>query len=165
MMSRDPKRSSHAKAFINIAAEVLGNEKGGELCNLYGLSEGMRDTDALQRMCLFESDIGFFFAALSMCEAHLVPKTYFQIFDVPNPFDGPLREQGDFATHTFDITTLLGGYDEALLPRGYGEVISGWRDKILDIVGDGTAPCGGYAASGRALVVGREGVREVDKGE
>jgi carboxylesterase type B len=168
MMSRDPSRSSHAAAFRHIATDVLGPQSGAELCRIYGLEEGMDDPEALTRICLFESDIGFFCAALSVARAHLVPKTYFQIFDLPNPFNGPLSSQGKFATHTFDIATLMGGYDESLLPGDYVEVIADWRTKILAFVRDGSALCGVYSdedGDGKALIVGREGVREIHGGE
>lgn len=161
MMSRDSSRSQHAAAFISIATNVLGPERAARLCDIYDVDANTPDPEALQKICLFESDTGFFFAALHMCTSS--PATYFQIFDLPDPFPGPLASQGRFATHTFDITTLLGGYDESLLPEGYGEVISNWRDKILAFVRDGTGICEEFGAEGKALVVGSEGVREVDR--
>jgi carboxylesterase type B len=165
MMSKDESRKDHAAAFRKISSEVLGEGKGKELCAIYGVEEGMDDGEALQRVCLFESDIGFFFAAMSIAESDLVHDTYFQIFDLANPFDGPLSSQGRFATHTFDITTLLGGYDETLLPEGYAGVISGWRNKILAFVKDGTAPCERYKEDGRAMIVGKDGVKEIERKE
>ena len=165
MMARDEKRKEHAGAFRAIARDVLGREAGEELCRLYGIEDGAPDAEALQRICLFESDIGFFFAALATCESGLVDATYFQIFDLPDPFDGPLKEMGEYATHTFDVTTLLGGYDESLLPREYKSVVDAWRDTMLDFVVDGSAPCERYGEGGRALVIGRDGVKEVGRGE
>jgi carboxylesterase type B len=168
MMARDEARSRHGRAFVRIAVDVLGDDHGSELCDIYGVTEGQDDDDALQRVCLFESDVGFFFGALSIAEAGLVEKTYFQIFDLPNPFDGPLRKMGKFATHTFDITTLLGGYDESLLPEGYAAVIAKWRDVILDFVVDGTPPCevyGGKEGKKGALLVDQHGVRSIEREE
>jgi carboxylesterase type B len=165
MMSRDSSRSNHASAFLHIASDVLGPSVGVQLCDMYGVKQGQSDPDALQRICLFESDIGFFFAALSMCEANLARSTYFQIFDLPNPFDGPLREQGEFATHTFDITTLLGGYDEAGLPGAYESVVGEWRDKVLDFVREGKAPCRDYSEGKGAMVIDVEGVSKVKREE
>ncbi|KAF2032532.1 alpha/beta-hydrolase [Setomelanomma holmii] len=167
MMSRDANRTGHAKAFVDIATDVLGKNLGSELCELYDIENGQDDADALQRICLFESDIGFFFAALATGQATVNVKdtrTYFQIFDLPNPFDGPLRQQGEFATHTFDITTTLGGVQDHFLPKGYGPVIASWRDKMLDFVVDGTAPCKPWdELEGRGLVIDKDGVREVEK--
>lgn len=179
MMSRDERRKGHADAFAKISREVLGDEMGRELCDIYDIRHSRHDSnatpsqasqqddrEALQRICLFESDIGFFFAALASCQSNLIPQTYLQIFDLPNPFDGPLKSVGEYATHTFDITTLLGGYDESLLPKGYGDVIGEWRSKILDFVYDGTAPCALYRegdGGGKALLVGKDGVRDVGR--
>jgi carboxylesterase type B len=167
MMSKDDSRSEHGKAFEKIATDVLGSSLGAELCRIYGVEAGQDDNDALQKICLFESDIGFFFAALATCQAGLVDKTYFQVFDLPNPFDGPLKEVGEYATHTFDVTTLLGGYDESLLPKGYEDVIASWRDRVLDFVCAGAEPCERYLGGeeGKVLRVGKEGVREVGRKE
>ena len=169
MMSKDDSRKDHAKAFEKIAKEVLGDNEGANLCSIYGVKTSTPDPDALQAVCLFESDIGFFAAALATVEANLIPKTYFHIFDLPNPFDGPIRKQGEFATHTFDIVTLLGGVHEERLPEAYAPVVSKWRDTILDFVVDGTPPCGEYISAGtkerRGLMVNRDGVRDVGEAE
>ncbi|KAF2629921.1 alpha/beta-hydrolase [Macroventuria anomochaeta] len=165
MMSRDPSRKNHAKAFEHIAKDMLGDEVGAELCTIYGIKGGMSDPDALQAVCLFESDIGFFAAAMATVEADLIPKTYFQIFDLPNPFDAPIRKQGEFATHTFDIVTLLGGVHEDRLPESYTPIVSAWRDAILDFVVSGKKPCEEYIRDGRegrrGLMVNKDGVREI----
>jgi carboxylesterase type B len=169
LMSQDESRKDHAKAFHHISRDVLGATNGKELCEIYGIEEHSEDADALQRICLFESDIGFFAAALSIVEGSPVKDTYFQIFDLPNPFSGPIREQGAFATHTFDIATLLGGVHEDRLPEHYGPVIARWRDMILDFVIKGTPPCERYIGRDgedrKALLVNEQGVREVGRGE
>ncbi|KAJ4318237.1 hypothetical protein N0V94_004519 [Neodidymelliopsis sp. IMI 364377] len=169
MMSKDDSRKDHAKAFDHIARDVLGTSNGAELCSIYGLKPDMPDTDALQAVCLFESDIGFFAAAIATVEAYLIPKTYFHVFDLPNSFPGPIREQGAFATHTFDIATLLGGVHEERLPESYKPVIGAWRDRILDFVVSGKAPCAEYIVDGReerrGLMVNEKGVREVGDAE
>lgn len=169
MMSKDSNRKDHAKAFSHIATDVLGPSNGAELCNIYGIKPDMPDPNALQAVCLFESDIGFFAAAVATVEADLIPKTYFQIFDLPNPFDGPIREQGRFATHTFDIVTLLGGVHEDRLPKSYAPVVKAWRDGILDFVVSGKAPCDEYIGQGRkerrGLMVSESGVRNVGEDE
>jgi carboxylesterase type B len=169
MMSKDDSRKQHAKAFRHIAKDVLGAQNGKTLCEIYDVEGDSKDADALQRICLFESDIGFFAAALSIAEGSPVKDTYFQIFDLPNPFPGPIRDQGAFATHTFDIATLLGGVHEDRLPEQYKPVIARWRDTILDFVIDGTPPCERYIGKAgedrKALLVGEQGVREVDRTE
>ncbi|KAJ4363792.1 hypothetical protein N0V95_000986 [Ascochyta clinopodiicola] len=165
MMSKDDSRKDHAQVFEHIAKDVLGSDNGAKLCKMYGLIPGMPDPDALQAVCLFESDIGFFAAAVATVEANLIPKTYFHVFDLPNPFDGPIRKQGEFATHTFDITTLLGGVHEDRLPENYKPIISAWRDRILDFVVSGKPPCAKYIGEGReerrGLMVSKDGVKDV----
>jgi len=164
MMRNDDSRKNHAQAFEQIAKDVLSPEQGAELLKIYGIEGGLDDADALQRICLFESDIGFFAAALSIAEGDLVKETYFQVFDLPNPFPGPIQEQGAFATHTFDIATLLGGVHEDRLPSHYRSVVARWRDTILDFVNRGTPPCAefvGVDGGRRGLMVDEGGVREV----
>jgi carboxylesterase type B len=170
MMSKDKSRKEHAEAFHYIARDVLGLEQGGKLCEIYGVKEGSEDADALQRICLFESDIGFFAAALSVAEGSPVKDTYFHIFDLPDPFPGgPVRRQGAFATHTFDIATLLGGVHEDRLPEHYKPVIARWRDTILDFVIEGTPPCERYIGTDgndrKALLVNEQGVGQVGREE
>ncbi|OSS46345.1 hypothetical protein B5807_08655 [Epicoccum nigrum] len=170
MMSKDSSRSHHAAAFLNIANDVLGDTDSSKLCKLYGITSSTPDAEALQAICLFESDIGFFAAAAATVEADLIPKTYFHVFDLPNPFDGPIRKQGEFATHTFDIVTLLGGVHEERLPASYKPVIGAWRDTILDFVVSGKPPCEEYIREGKrggrgGLVVDKDGVRGVREKE
>ncbi|KAF2445886.1 hypothetical protein P171DRAFT_484540 [Karstenula rhodostoma CBS 690.94] len=150
MLARDSSRANHAAAFLRIAEDVLAPL----------LQESAR-------ICLFESDIGFFAAALATAEASFVPKMYVHVFDLGNPFLGPVGEKGAFATHTFDVVTLLGGVHEHVLPERYGPVVRAWRD-VLEFVGVGKSPCaelstrdGGGGRKG--VVVNREGVREVDE--
>ncbi len=169
MMSKDPSRKEHAKAFSHIATDVLGEHEANNLCTIYNLSLNTPDLEALQAICLFESDIGFFAAAVATAEADLIPKTYFHIFDLPNPFPGPIRDRGAFATHTFDIVTLLGGVHEDRLPESYAPVVQRWRDVILDFVCKGVAPCEAYIGRGRkerrGLMVNEKGVRMLSEEE
>jgi carboxylesterase type B len=164
MMRNDANRKNHAEAFRRIAVDVLSPAHGAELMDVYGIEGVVDDADALQRICLFESDIGFFAAALSIAESNLIKETYFQIFDLPNPFSGPIRERDAFATHTFDIATLLGGVHEDRLPSQYRPVVVQWRNSILDFVVRGTPPCArfvGVDGGRRGFMVGEEGVEEV----
>lgn len=163
MMSKDKDRKDHAKHFANISNDVLGLVNGRSLCEIYGITDDNEDADALQRICLFESDIGFFAAALSVAESNLVKDTYFQIFDLPNPFPGPIHELGEFATHTFDIATLLGGTHESQLPKRYESVVSDWRNKMLDFIAKGKPPCEKFISgkTRKALLISESGLQEV----
>lgn len=164
MMKNDSGRKNHAEAFRRIAVDVLSSGHGAELMDIYGIEGVADDADALQRICLFESDIGFFAAALSIAESDLIKETYFHVFDLPDPFPGPIRERGAFATHTFDIATLLGGVHEDRLPSHYRPVIAQWRNSILDFMVRGTPPCARFVGSDgerRGKMVSEDGVREV----
>lgn len=171
MLARDSSRSHHAAAFIRIAHDVLAPPLATQLCSIYNIARDTPDPAALHAVCLFESDVGFFAAALATVEANLIPDSYFFVFDLPDPFDGPLAQHGRSATHTFDVVTLLGGVHEDRLPEGYKSVIGAWRDVVLDFVVSGTAPCATYIGDKegrgerRGLVVGVDGVREVGEGE
>ena len=168
MIAKDISRTHHAQSFRNIAVDVLGTDRANQLCDIYCIGNDTGGLDALQRICLFESDVGFFAAAVATAEADLIRKTYFHVFDLPNPFPGPVRERGAFATHTFDIVTLLGGVHEDRLPGEYAPVIRAWRDTIVDFVVSGKAPCEEYIGEEKgkrkALIVDERGVREVEDG-
>ncbi|KAJ9628548.1 hypothetical protein H2203_002449 [Taxawa tesnikishii (nom. ined.)] len=160
MISGNDERKEHAQGFDHIAREVLGDDKGRELCDIYGITTSDADPEALRKICQFESDIGFFAGALSMAVGGTLP-TYLQLFDLGNPFPGPLP-QGEFATHTFDIISLLGGAHEDRLPSNYRPVVAEWRDTILDFVVSGKAPCTAFDNQNQsALIVNQKGVREV----
>ena len=144
MLVKDDKRKRHAKAITDIANEVLGKPRAQRLLDMYGITSADFDDDeaALRKVCLFESDIGFFAAALSVARGARSARTYLQVFDLGNPFEGPL-EKGEFATHTWDIVALLGAYEERLSEL-YKGVIAGWRDRLLDFITTGEAPCEEY---------------------
>jgi carboxylesterase type B len=164
MMRNDESRKNHAEVFRRIAVDVLSAGHGAELMKIYGIEDILDDADALQRICLFESDVGFFAAALSIAESDLIEETYFHVFDLPNPFPGPIRERGALATHTFDIATLLGGVHEDRLPSHYGPVVAKWRDSILEFVTKGMPPCAkfiGVDGERRGVMVDGGGVGEV----
>lgn len=164
LIARDENRKQHAQGFTRIAKEVLGAERGQQLCDIYAIKPDMADGEGLRQICLFESDIGFFAGALSMAMGVCnKTSTYLHVFDLPNPFQGPIRDQGEFATHTFDITTFLGGVHEERLPSSYKPVIAEWRNRIIDFVVTGRPPCIAYDLEKQcALVVERQGVREVE---
>lgn len=137
MTRQDGKRKDHAKGFIAIAREVL--QYPDDLLQVYNISEDMPDEEALETICQFESDIGFFAAALSVVEGTSdKTKTFFQLFDLGNPFEGFL-EPGKFATHTWDIVAFLGAYEDRL-SEDYRRKIREWRKRYIGYIVDGTDP-------------------------
>lgn len=146
MMRGDDKRKDHAKSFIAIAKDVLSELE--KLLEIYGINENTGDEEALEKICQFESDIGFFAAALAMVRGTAdETTTYFQLFDLGNPFEGPL-EQRRFASHTWDIVALFGAYEERL-PEDYVVKIREWRERYIRYVVGGEAPWGRFEKGGR----------------
>lgn len=138
---KNPKRKDHANSFITIAEEVL--KKPQQLLDLYEISHRDaatedEDDEDLTKICLFESDIGFIAAANAVSSGATRTKTYFQFFDLPNPFEGYLPS-GQYTTHSWDIVALLGAYDDRLSEQ-YTSVISAWRKKIIEYCNTGRAP-------------------------
>ncbi|KAI4738356.1 alpha/beta-hydrolase [Aureobasidium sp. EXF-12298] len=149
MMRGDDSRKNHAKSFIKIAKEVLTSPD--KLLQIYDIKESTPDEEALEKICQFESDIGFFSAALAVAKGTAdKTTTYFQLFDLGNPFSGPL-EQKRFASHTWDIVALLGAYEDRL-PNDYVEKIRIWREKYIRYVVDGEAPWSKFENGGKELM-------------
>ncbi|KAK3669772.1 hypothetical protein LTR78_010345 [Recurvomyces mirabilis] len=162
MLSSNPNRKDHANTFIGIVRQRLP-ERGQELLELYDIKADQDDDVALRKICQFESDIGFFAASLAQAQGW-VGRSYLLLFDLGNPFDGPLPVC-QYTTHTWDIVSLLGAYEDRLDDR-YKEVISNFRDKILRYAIDGTPPWDVWDPDkGYALLVNAGGVRVVGKDE
>lgn len=148
MLVDDDSRKEHAKAFLHIVDDVIRNKMKNEqaandLLELYDLADpNLDDPIALRRICQFESDIGFFLPAVSECIGAALTSTrsYLQLFELGNPFDGPLEKE-KYATHTWDIVALLGAFEDQLSPS-YQQVIRTWREKIIAFVAGGAGAAG-----------------------
>ncbi|KAJ9635992.1 hypothetical protein H2199_008347 [Coniosporium tulheliwenetii] len=157
MMSKDPSRTDHARSFIGIARDVLKEPQA--LLDLYEVKADDPDDAALRKVSQFESDIGFFAGALSEALGAEPSRTdtYFTLFDLGNPFDGPL-EKGKFATHTWDIVALLGAYEDRS-SQDYKDHIRDWRSRITKFV-YGEKPWGEWdAKEGKAFIICNDGTR------
>lgn len=141
---------------MKIAREALRDAQG--LLDIYGLREDDADDAALEKICLFESDVGFFLAAHAVASGFDRAETYFQVFDLGNPFEGFLRK-GEFASHTWDVVALLGAYEDRL-SEGYREVVQEWRARFIAYVTTGAAPCQPLRSKGVGLHVSKDGVVE-----
>jgi carboxylesterase type B len=145
MMIDDDSRKGHAKAFVGIVHDVLRDKFSNHtaaqaLLDLYGITEQTDDPTALLNICQFESDVGFFAPALAEClgAASSSTRSYLQLFELGNPFDGPLEKE-KYATHTWDIVALLGAFEDKLSPA-YQRIVTTWRKKVIAfIVGGGDA--------------------------
>ena len=183
-MINDSSRKNHAKAFSSIAFDVLSRDDAQELLDIYGMASGDyesadaekgRDADsdavALEKICQFESDIGFFAASLSLAEGANSGssagawrgQTFLCIFELGVPFQGPLSELPDrpqgHAVHTWDIVALLGAYESRPeLSDRAREIVREWRQRVLEYVVSGKTPWLAWTNDeGLALVVGSQG--------
>ena len=184
MMINDSCRKNHAKAFSSIAFDVLSRNDAQELLDIYGMTsvdldhakagqgkDADSDAVALEKICQFESDIGFCAASLSLAEGAASRasegawqgQTFLCIFELGVPFPGPLSEIPDrpqgHAVHTWDIVALLGAYESRPeLSDGAREVVREWRRRVLEYVVSGKTPWPAWTNNeGLALVVGSQG--------
>jgi carboxylesterase type B len=167
LMITNPSLTNHAQKFIKIvnATSSLSSLGKETLLNLYDIKLSDSDSTALRKICQLESDIGFF--APSYAAARAFPgKSYLLLFDLGNPFSGYLPA-GECATHTWDIVALLGSCeDRPEVNANYKAVIAQFREKVLRYIVDGEEPWPAWTAEeGKALVVGKEGLRVMRKEE
>ncbi|PSK56872.1 hypothetical protein B9Z65_6496 [Elsinoe australis] len=145
MVALGQERKGLAKVFQAICNSRMKNPTA--LLDIYNISRDDPDSEALEKICQVVTDLGFFNAAISHAMgAEFHTDTYVQLFDIPNPFPG-LLAPGKFATHTWDITALLGPYDH-LVPSKDLEIIQKWTDLIIDYCYTGSCPCGAWSRDG-----------------
>ena len=162
LVAKGQERTQLGKIFAVICRARLKNPQ--HLLDLYQMAEYDDDDVALEKICQVATDIGFYGAAvsgLSGATEKPTTKSYHVIFDIGNPFPG-LLQQGCFATHTWDIVSLLGAYDE-LMSDEFRYSIAEWRRTILEYCYTGELSCGTwYRASQSALLVQKNGIKCLD---
>ncbi|KAL8819078.1 MAG: hypothetical protein Q9223_002414 [Gallowayella weberi] len=140
LVAKGQERTQLAKVFTAICRARLKDPQS--LQRIYQISEDDEDDVALEKICQVVTDIGYYGAAFSslLAAAMSVKATsYHVLFDIGNPFS-TLLEKGRFATHTWDIVSLLGAYDNQL-PQDYQYGILEWRQAILTYCHTGNFPC------------------------
>lgn len=162
LVAKGQERTQLGKIFAAICRAKLKSPQ--YLLDLYEISESQVDDIALEKICQLVSDIGFYCAAVSgliggagspEAKSHLV------IFDIGNPFPG-LLEPGRFATHTWDIVSLLGAYDH-LVPQDSRKGICEWRQSIVKYCYMGEVSCEPWQPSSQsALLIQKDGNRCLD---
>ncbi|KAL8996021.1 MAG: hypothetical protein Q9169_004368 [Polycauliona sp. 2 TL-2023] len=159
----NPQRTNHANGFRKIAIEVLGGPSAERLCDLYGIDQRHgdaseeQDDEDLTKICQFESDVGFICAAEAVAEgfSKRSTTTFYQLFDLPNPFKGYLpREQ--YTTHSWDIVALLGAYDDKL-SQEYLSVVKQWRSRLIRYCVTSEQPRAEYR-DGKGMYVSKTGL-------
>ena len=147
---KNPKRKDHAKVFMSIAMEVMNDAQA--LLDLYDMKPNDEDQAMLEKICRFESDIGFIAAAQSVVSGSQTAKAYLQLFDLGNPFEGYLEKE-KYATHSWDIVALLGAYDDRLSAE-HTKVVDEWRSTLIKYCVTGEAPWPGYK-QGRSMLINK----------
>lgn len=162
LVAKGQERTHLGKIFAAICRARLKNPQ--HLLDLYQMAEDDDDDVALEKICQVATDIGFYGAAVSGlfgATEKSTTKSYHIIFDIGNPFPGLLK-QGRFATHTWDVVSLLGAYDE-MVSDDIRCSIAEWRRAILEYCYTGELACGTwYKASQSALLVQKKGVKCLD---
>ncbi|KAL8655052.1 MAG: hypothetical protein Q9226_003193 [Calogaya cf. arnoldii] len=163
---KSPKRKDHANGFRKIAKEVIGGRLAERLCELYGITERPADVseeeddEDLTKICQYESDVGFICAAEAVAEGFSKQeekntKTFYQLFNLPNPFEGYLPPER-FTTHSWDIVALLGAYDDRLSEE-YLRIIKEWRSRLIEYCVSGNEPWTEYQ-DGKGMYVSKNGL-------
>ena len=161
LVAKGQERTQLGKIFAAICRKRMRNPQ--KLLDLYQISAGDDDDVALEKICHLVTDVGFYGAAVnglrgaesSKTQSHLV------LFDIGNPFLG-LLDQGRFATHTWDIISLLGAYDN-MVPEDVRIGISEWRRSVLNYCNTGTLTCGAWRSDKHsALRIHKGGIERLD---
>ncbi|KAI4283724.1 MAG: hypothetical protein L6R38_001981 [Xanthoria sp. 2 TBL-2021] len=167
---KNAERKNHASSFRTIAEEVMGGHLAERLCELYEVAERhgsaseKEDDEDLTKICQFESDVGFICAAEAVAEVFSKQKdrqtkTFYQLFDLPNPFEGYLPPER-YTTHSWDIVALLGAYDERLSEE-YLSVVKEWRSRLTEYCVSGKEAWMEYQ-DGKGMYVSKNGLELKD---
>ena len=161
LVSKGQKRTQLAKIFAAICRAKLNNPQC--LLDIYQISESDDDDSAIEKICQVVTDIGYYGAVVSgLLGAADSPETksYLMLFDIGNPFSD-LLEKGRFATHTWDIVSLFGAYDEKV-PGDIRHGISEWRRNVLDYCHTGKLCCESWRATSQsALLIRKDGIERL----
>lgn len=163
-VAKGQERTQLGRTFATICRAKLKNSQ--HLLDLYGILESEDDDVALKKICQIVNDIGFYSAAISgligaakssKINNHLI------LFDIKNPFPG-LLEQERYATHTWDIVSLLGVYDN-IIPSNIRQGIDEWRECILKYCYTNELDCKPWQQSSQsALLIEKNGIKCLDHG-
>ncbi|PIA94522.1 Para-nitrobenzyl esterase [Cercospora beticola] len=122
-------RQKRAASFESTCKKQLKHPE--DMLNIYGISAIDSDEDALLKIGQVVTDAGFYAPAISMLNgaSDSPTESYMVSFDIPNPWPGPLP-QNQCASHTWDVVSLLGPYEDQL-PVEMREGVSAWRHLII----------------------------------
>ena len=110
------------------------------------------------------TDIGSYGAAISgllgAAESDKT-KSHMIILDIGKPFTTMLKK-GRFATHTWDIVSLLGAYDD-MMPESCHPGVFEWRCLVLDYCHTRELPCEAWRPTAQSgLLIQMDGIKHLD---
>ncbi|KAL8905637.1 MAG: hypothetical protein Q9207_002510 [Kuettlingeria erythrocarpa] len=155
LVAMGQERTQLARVFVAICHARLKNPQ--DLLDIYKILEDDEDDVALEKICRVVTDMGYYGAVISgLLGAAARPQTnnYHVLFDIGNPFS-TLLEKGRFATHTWDVVSLLGAYDDQL-PQEFRRGILEWRQAILGYCSTGKLSGGSWQPTTRSTLAFRK---------
>ncbi|KAG7008038.1 hypothetical protein G7Y79_00007g021630 [Physcia stellaris] len=155
LVAKGQERTQLAKVFGAICRAKLKDPQS-LLCD--------DDDIGLVKICQLVTDIGYYGAAVSGLLGGLensATESWFVLFDIGNPFSEKL-EKGRFATHTWDVVSLLGAHDNQL-PAECVQGISEWRRMIVGYCYTGRLPYEAWKPTSQsASLIQKDGIKHLD---
>ncbi|KAL8933060.1 MAG: hypothetical protein Q9216_006541 [Gyalolechia sp. 2 TL-2023] len=154
LVAKSQERTQLARIFAAICHAKLRDPQG--LLAIYQIDEDDEDDVALEKICQVATDVGYYGAVISgLLGAAASPEinNYHVLFDIGNPFSRLLKK-GQFATHTWDVVSLFGPYDD-MLPQDCRQGVFQWRQAILTYCDTGEFPCDSWLPMSRSMLVFR----------
>ena len=189
--SDESRRHDHTRAFREWTIGALQRydmeRSPGSIADdifaLYGIHADTDDDTSLRAINQLETDLSFILptiyeamaaardtSAKSKVDIQQIPsadpatKTYLQLWQLPNPFDG-LLEAGRWANHTYDIVSFFGAFEDRL-DVAQQLIVREWRAKLLDFIslgGDAMGWASWTESDGHATIIDLDGIRTVNK--
>ncbi|KAF7194546.1 Para-nitrobenzyl esterase [Pseudocercospora fuligena] len=113
LVENEKARPNKARIFETICEARL--KKPQQLLDLWGISTNDSENESLEKIAQAATDTGWYLPAISMCMSSAGSQTesFLLLFDIPNPWPGPMP-QGKYASHTWDVVSLFGAYEDQL---------------------------------------------------
>lgn len=162
LIAKGQERTKLSKVFMAICHAKLQNPQS--LMKIYHILEEDDDDAALEKICQVVTDIGFYGAAINSlfgASKSDETKSHMVLFDIGNPFT-KILEKGRFATHTWDIVSLLGAYDD-MMPENCHPGVFEWRRLVLNYCHSGELPCEAWRPTAQSgLSIQKDGIKHLD---
>ncbi|KXT08824.1 hypothetical protein AC579_1893 [Pseudocercospora musae] len=130
LVENEKARPNKARIFETICEARL--KKPHQLLDLWEISTSDSEDESLEKIAQAATDTGWYLPAISMCMSSAGSRTesFLLLFDIPNPWPGPMP-QGRYASHTWDVVSLFGAYENQL-PDELRPGVTAWRQLVID---------------------------------